>query len=427
MDFSTLRDEAERRDRRDSLSELRDEFVFPEGPDGDRAIYFCGNSLGLQPRRAREIVDREMDEWAEMAVDGHFDGEQAWSSYHDNLAGPMSRIVGASPDEVVVMNTLTANLHFMLVSFYRPDDDRYKIIMEGGAFPSDEYAFKSQADFHGYDPDDAVVHVEPREGEATIRTEDILQTIEEHGDETALVCLSGLQYYTGQIFDMETITEKAHEVGAKVGWDLAHAVGNAELELHEWGPDFAVWCTYKYLNGGPGSVAGCFVHDRWSEAFDLPRFAGWWGNRPETRFEMKPEFDPAPGAAGWQVSNAPILSMAPLEASLELFDRAGMEALRTKSKDLTGWMLELIDRMPDQPFEIITPRAPQARGCQLSIRTPAERGDDGGRALYRALREGGVVCDYREPRVIRVAPTPMYNSYMDVWRFCRILYDFVDG
>lgn len=421
MNLDSLEAEARRRDDNDPLGEYRQRFRFPEGPDGEPAVYLCGNSLGLQPESARAAVERELDEWAELAVDGHFDGHQPWSSFAESLQEPMSSIVGARPEEVVLMNTLTANLHFMLVSFYRPTDERYKIILEGGAFPSDQYALDSQAKFHGYDPDEAVITVEPRAGESTLRTEDILETIEEHGDELALVCLSGLQYYTGQAFDIETITARGREVGATVGWDLAHAVGNVPMKLHDWDVDFAVWCTYKYLNGGPGAIAGTFVHERHAEDFERPRFAGWWGNRPETRFDMEPDFDPEPGAAGWQVSNAPILSLAPLEASLGMFHEVGMDALRRKSLELTGWMEELLESIDGQPFELITPSDPEKRGCQLSLRAPEGRGPD----LFDALREGGVVCDYRKPRVIRVAPAPIYNSFRDVWKFCKILNDSV--
>lgn len=411
---------ARRRDEDDPLSALRQQFNFPRTDDGERAIYLCGNSLGLQPEGAREVVDREMDDWAELAVDGHFDGETPWVSYNRRLEGPMAGLVGADESEIALSNTLTVNLHLMMVSFYRPTADRYKILVEGGAFPSDQYAVKSQADFHGFDPEEAVVEVGPEADDELVDEEHIRQAIERHADELALVMFTGVHYYNGQAFDLASITDLAREAGANVGFDLAHAVGNVPLELHQAGPDFAVWCNYKYMNAGPGAIGGYFVHERHGEAEDLPRFEGWWGNNPETRFEMRPEFDPQQGAGGWQLSNAPLLSLAPLEASLELFEEAGMETLRDKSIALTDYMLELLDSIPDKPFEVITPRDPARRGCQLSIRAPGM-----GRELAEQVRDRGVVCDYRRPNVVRVAPTPMYNSFEDVRAFCQILRDCV--
>jgi kynureninase len=418
-DFPPL-DTARRRDADDPLAEYRDAFAFPETDSGDEAIYLCGNSLGLQPESARDVVDRELDKWADRAVDGHFSGEQPWESFHSPLSEPMAEIVGARPDEVVLMNTLTVNLHLMMVSFYRPTPERPKILMERSAFPSDRYALVSQIEHHGFDPDEALIEIGDGRDGSLLDESELLEAIEHHGDELALVMIGGLQYYTGQALDLEPIVEAGHEVGAKVGFDLAHAVGNVELDLHDWNADFAVWCTYKYLNGGPGAIAGAFVHDRYAEDFELPRFAGWWGNDPETRFDMKPEFEPQSGAGGWQLSNAPILSLAPLEASLALFERAGMGRLREKSVELTEYMLELLDTMPSESFEVLTPRDPERRGAQLSLRLA-----EGGRELFEAIRDRGVVCDYRKPSVVRVAPAPMYNSFEDVWHFCRILRDVV--
>jgi len=409
------RDESHRLDEKDPLREFRDAFHVPRRDDGRPVVYFCGNSLGLQPKGARGVVERELGDWSELAVDAHFETETPWVSFNERLVDPVTDIVGASADEIALSNTLTANLHFMMVSFYRPTPDRYKILVEGGAFPSDQYAVKSQADFHGFDPEDAVVEITPSAGQ-TLSNEDIVSGIERHGDETALVLFSGVHYYTGQAFDLAFVADCAREAGAHVGFDLAHAVGNVPLDLHDSGVDFAVWCNYKYMNAGPGAVGGYFVHERHADAHDLPRFDGWWGNNPETRFDMKPEFDPQEGAGAWQVSNAPLFSLAPLEASLELFERAGMETLRDKSVELTEYMLELLDSIPDRPFEVITPRDPDRRGCQLSLRA-----SEIGRDLFEEVRGHGVVCDYRHPSVIRVAPTPLYNSFEDVREFCEIL------
>jgi kynureninase len=415
------RKEALRRDDQDPLADFRDHFSFPTGDDGEPLIYFCGNSLGLQPEGARQKVAREMDDWADRAVAGHFEGDTPWVSFNERLEGPVADIVGASTDEIALSNTLTANLHLMMVSFYRPTEDRYKILVEGGAFPSDQYAVKSQADYHGFDPEEAIVEVEPRQGEDVVRTEDIVAKIDELGDELALTMFTGVHYYTGQAFDLPAITEAAHDVGAFAGFDLAHAVGNVPLELHDSGADFAVWCHYKYMNAGPGAVGGYFVHDRHADTEDIPRFEGWWGNDPETRFEMKPEFEPQHGAGAWQLSNAPVFSLAPLDASLELFQEAGMEQIRQKSLALGDYLLELLDQIDDKPFEIITPTDHARRGSQFSLRGP-----EGTHDLYETLRASGVVCDYRNPRVIRLAPAPLYNSFEDVWTFCRILANALD-
>lgn len=410
-------EEAQALDAQDKLAAFRKDFLFPTHPEsGEELIYLCGNSLGLQPRRVRELIGVELDDWEKYGVEGHFHGTNPWFDYHSFLTESMARVVGAKPHEVVVMNALTVNLHLLMVSFYRPTATRYKILMEAGAFPSDQYAMDSQAKFHGFTPSEAVIELAPRDGELTLRTEDIESYIEEHGDEIALVMFGGVNYYTGQALDLARITRAGHARGCTVGFDLAHAAGNIQLALHEDGPDFAAWCSYKYLNSGPGGVAGVFVHERHSERDDLPRFEGWWGNKAETRFEMTREFVPAHGAQAWQLSNAPVLPMASLRASLDLFDAAGMDALREKSVRLTDYMLALIDNFPSERFEIITPRDASARGCQLSIRTLFD-----GKDLFDELTREGVVCDFRRPDVIRVAPTPLYNSFEDVWRFCEIL------
>jgi len=370
----------------------------------------------------RADVDRELEDWARLGVDGHFDARDPWLGYHAYFSEQLSPIVGASPGEIVVMNSLTTNLHFMMISFYQPTQTRYKILMEGGAFPSDHYAVDSQAALHGFDPKDAVIKLAPRPGEECLRDEDVLAAIEEAGDELALVMLGGVNFYTGQVFDMGAITDAGHAVGARVGFDLAHAVGNVELRLHDWGVDFAVWCSYKYLNAGPGATGGCFVHERWAMAPGLPRLTGWWGNDPDTRFEMKPEFVPQPGAAGWQVSNAPVFAMAPQKASLRLFNEAGMPALRKKSLALTDYLLTLLDALPAASFDIITPREPARRGSQVSLKAQKD-----GKELFDALTDGGVICDYREPGVIRIAPAPLYNSFADVWKFWDILRDVISA
>jgi kynureninase len=405
-------------DATDPLASFRERFYLPAGHDGTPRTYLCGNSLGLQPRDAGDIVEQELDAWADLAVDGHFREEAPWYSYHELLREPMARIVGARPDEVVAMNGLTANLHLMMVSFYRPTAERHRILIEDCAFPSDNYAVRSQLRFHGYDPGEALIVARPRPGEAVLRTDDIVDLLEEEGDGIALVLLGGVNYYTGQAFDLPRITAAARDRGCTVGFDLAHAAGNVPLRLHDWDVDFAVWCTYKYLNAGPGSVAGCFVHRRHGSDRALPRFAGWWGNDPETRFRMhlEEEFVPREGADGWQLSNPPILAMAPLRASLEIFDEAGMESLRAKSERLTGYLEYLVDRIPTRRFEILTPREPSQRGCQLSIRV-----HEHAQELFRMLVEQGFVGDYRPPGVIRVAPVPLYNTYRDVWRFARAL------
>lgn len=408
---------ARRMDDRDSLRAYRERFHLPKLPDGQDAIYFAGNSLGLQPKSVRSSVESVLDDWAALGVDGHFNGEVPWYTFHEFLREPGATLVGALPEEVVFMNGLTVNLHLMMVTFYRPTEERYKILMEDCAFPSDTYAVRSQIAFHGRSHDDALIIAKPREGENALRTDDLEALLEREGSKIALVLLGGVNYFTGQVIDMARLTETAHRQGCLVGLDLAHAAGNVELNLHDWNVDFAVWCTYKYLNSGPGAVAGCFVHQCHAQDTSLPRFGGWWGNDPKSRFRMhlEPEFNPVATADAWQLSNPPILSMAPVLASLRVFDEAGMAALRSKSEALTGYLQFLLDRA-SSAVEVITPRDPTARGCQLSIlvrNLPKRR--------FKALQTAGVVCDFREPNVIRAAPVPLYNSFQDVWRFFRIL------
>jgi len=394
----------------------REKFFMPKRADGSEVIYLTGNSLGLQPKTARGYVEQELKDWETLAVEGHLNAKHPWLPYHEFLTEPMARIVGAKPIETVVMNSLTVNLHLMMVSFYRPTAARRKIVIEKGAFPSDQYAVESQLRFHGFEPGSELIELKPRAGEPTLRTDDIVEAIEREGDAIALVLLGGVNYYTGQAFDMKTITEAGHKVGATVGFDLAHAAGNLELHLHDWNVDFAVWCSYKYLNGGPGAVAGAFIHERHADAVELPRFAGWWGHDKATRFLMGPEFRPIPGAEGWQISNPPILQMAALRASLEIFDQVGMSALRAKSEKLTGYLEFLLNQIDDERVSVITPSDPSQRGCQLSIRVK-----DANKGLFNEITGQGVFADWREPDVIRVAPVPLYTSFADVYRFTEIL------
>ena len=400
-------------DGADPLRGFRARFHFPE-VNGGEPIYFTGNSLGLMPKTARAYVEQELADWERLAVGGHVHAKNPWLPYHEFLAAQMAAIVGAKPSETVVMNSLTINLHLLMVSFYRPTRERYKIVIEKGAFPSDQYAVASQMKFHGLDPSDALIELVPRDGESTLRTKDIIETLEREGSSIALVMLGGVNYYTGQAFDMQAITEAGHKAGAVVGFDLAHAAGNLELKMHDWDVDFAAWCSYKYLNGGPGAVGGAFVHERHANSFDMPRFTGWWGHDKATRFLMSPEFHPLAGAEGWQISNPPILQMAALRASLEIFAEAGMTALRAKSEQLTGYLETLMDELDDPRISIVTPRDPAQRGCQLSIRV-ADKG------IHERISVRGVFADWREPDVIRVAPAPLYNSFSDVNGFAEIL------
>ncbi|MFM2009777.1 MAG: hypothetical protein RLZZ479_167 [Bacteroidota bacterium] len=415
---------AQQLDAQDQLRQYQNEFSFPQ-VNGKNVIYFTGNSLGLQPKRAKTYVDEVMNDWANLAVEGHFYAEKPWWDYHERFANPLSQLVGALPSEVTVMNTLTVNLHLLMVSFYRPTATRYKIICEEKAFPSDQYLFQSQVNFHGYATEDAIVEVKRREGEHNIRLEDVLAKINEVGDELALVLIGGVNYYTGQVFDMKTITEAGHRVGAYVGWDLAHAAGNIELHLHDWQVDFAAWCSYKYMNSGPGNASGCFIHEKHHTNSELPRFAGWWGHNKERRFKMEQKFDPIQGADGWQISNLPVLSLAPYLASVELFAEIGMEALIQKRNQITSYLefvLRQIDQEVNGNFEIITPSNPLERGCQLSVFLHGE-----GRSLFDYLMKNGVIIDWREPNVIRLAPVPMYTSYEDIYRFGQILKNGIEA
>ena len=417
--FQPGRDYAVALDRGDPLGRFRDEFHVPKRDNGEEEIYFVGNSLGLLPRRTASYVQEELEKWKRLAVKAHFDGENPWLPYHELLAEPMARLVGASPTEVVTMNSLTVNLHLMMTSFYRPTRERHRILLEDHAFPSDDYAVESQAALHGFDPAEALVRMRPRDGKHTIDTEDVARLLDRDGESIALVLLPGVQYYTGQAFDMEAITQLAHAKGCVVGFDLAHAAGNLVLRLHDWNVDFAVWCTYKYLNSGPGSVGGCFVHERHGLQRDLPRLAGWWGHDKESRFRMEPGFRPIPGAEGWQLSNPPILSLAAIRASLDVFmDAGGMEPLREKSLRLTAYLEWLLQGEIGDAVEILTPGDPRQRGCQLSFRV---KSDVSGRTVLQKLEASGVTCDWREPDVIRVAPVPLYNRYEEVHRFVEIL------
>jgi kynureninase len=417
MNFENTLSFAQQLDSQDPLRAFRSEFLFPQHHDRN-VIYFTGNSLGLQPKAAAAALKQELDDWAQYGVEGHFHAKHPWYSYHEELAASTARLVGALPDEVVVMNQLTSNLHFLLVSFYRPQGKRVKILTEQRPFPSDTYAFASHIEFHGLDPEACLVELQPRQGEHTLRPEDITNKIAELGDELALVCFGGVNFLTGQAFDIKNITAAGHKAGAFVGFDLAHAAGNLHLKLHDDGPDFACWCSYKYLNSGPGGVAGAFVHQR-HLGKDLPRFTGWWGHDKKERFKMEREFKAMPTAEAWQVSNAPVFPMALHRTALEQFDRAGMERLRAKSIQLTGylrWIIEGISAEHGGMFTIITPKENAQNGAQLSILV---RGD--GRGIFQRLTERGVFCDWREPDVLRMAPVPMYNSFEDVFRFGEIL------
>jgi len=402
-------------DAADPLRKFRSSFHFPEAFNNLEPVYLTGNSLGLMPKTARAYVDQELDDWARLAVEAHMHAKRPWLPYHEFVTEPMARVVGAKPIETVVMNSLTVNLHLLMVSFYRPTKGRYKIVIEKGAFPSDHYAIESQLKFHGF-ASDGLVELAPRADEATLRTEDIVEAIEREGDSIALILLGGVNYYTGQAFDMKTITEAGHKQGCVLAFDCAHAAGNLELKLHDWNVDFAAWCSYKYLNAGPGAIAGIFVHERHARSFELPRFAGWWGHDKETRFLMGPEFKPLAGAEGWQISNPPIFQLAALRASLEIFDDATMSALRAKSEKLTGFLETLLIDIGDERISVITPRDPEQRGCQLSIRVK-----NADRSLHEKIVARGVYADWREPDVIRVAPAPLYNSFEDVYRFSEIL------
>jgi len=416
--FEATLEYASSQDDLDILHSFRERFHFPQH-EGKDVYYFCGNSLGLQLKSAAYLFQKELDDWAAHGVEGHFRAQSPWMYYHNQFSDSLARIVGAKPSEVVAMNTLTVNLHLLLISFYRPTQARYKIIMEAGAFPSDQYAIETQVKMHGFDPETAIIELSPKGNAHTLEDEDILQAIREAGDSLACVLIGGVNYYTGQLYDMASITKVAHEVGAICGFDLAHAMGNVPLQLHDWEVDFACWCSYKYLNSGPGGVGGAFVHEKHGDNPETLRLAGWWGNEESTRFKMRKGFVPAKGAASWQMSNAPVFNMVAHKASLDIFDKLTMQKLREKSLKLTAYLSFLVQQLDHLKFEIITPSEPHRRGAQLSMLF-AERG----REVFDFLEENGVIADWREPNVIRVAPVPMYNSYEDVYRFYEILKNF---
>lgn len=420
MTYQNTVEFAREMDSKDPLRSFRDKFFFPNFHKNE-VVYLTGNSLGLQPKSIKDYIQEELDAWAKYGVEGHFLAKKPWFSYHEFLTNKAATIVGAKPEEVVVTHSLTTNLHLLMVSFFKPEGKRKKIICEAKAFPSDAYALESQVKFHGLNLEEDLIEIAPRDGEHLINEEDILNKIAEVGDELAMVMIGGVNYYTGQLFDMKKITEAGHAVGAKVGFDLAHAAGNINLQLHDWGVDFAAWCGYKYLNSSPGGVSGMFVHQRHAYNPDLPRFAGWWGYDKETRFQMEPGFNPMRGAEGWQLSNAPVLGMAAHLASLDIFEEAGMDRIGAKRDSLTAFMEFVIEDISDRnsdrcKFEIITPKDKTKRGAQLSILAHGQ-----GKALFDALTEEGVIADWREPNVIRIAPAPLYNSYEDCVRFGKCL------
>ena len=416
MTFQNSRTFAQQCDREDSLAHFRKQFLLPTDAQGNELVYLCGNSLGLQPIVTKDYIQEELNDWAKHGVEGHTDAKHPWLPYHEFLTQSMAKIVGAKPSEVVIMNTLTTNLHLMMVSFYQPTKTKYKIVVESDAFPSDKYAMESQLKFHGFDTKEGLILWTPREGEEVCRFEDLENIMTTQGDEIALLMIGSTNYYSGQHFPLKKITELGHKHNCMVGFDLAHGAGNIQPKLHETGPDFAVWCTYKYLNSGPGSLGGCFVHERHAKNENLNRFAGWWGHNKETRFNMRHEFDALPGAEGWQLSNPPILSMAAIRASLDTFEEAGFDNLRAKSETLTGYLEFLLDELNNDNINIITPRDKAQRGCQLSIQVK-----NANKKLHTKLTKAGVISDWREPDVIRVAPAPLYNSYEDVFEFVERL------
>jgi kynureninase len=406
-------------DAQDPLSKFRSQFHIPKHNTSGEVLYFTGNSLGLQPKRAKELILEELEDWAKYGVEGHTDARRPWMPYHENFTASLAKLTGAKTSEVVAMGTLTANLHFLMVSFYRPTATKRKIVCEAKAFPSDQYALKSQIEFHSGDPSTDLIELHPRPGEYCLRTEDIIETLKQRRDEIAMLMMGGVNYYTGQLFDMKAITAAAKKLGIVVGWDLAHAMGNVPLELHNWNVDFAAWCSYKYLNGGPGCVSGIFVHENHHKNTKLPRFAGWWGHDKSGRFSMPDTFQPIPSAEAWQHSNPPILGMTALLASLELFDEAGMDELRKKGLALSAYLRFVVKEITERtgvPIHILTPENEQAHGCQVSLVFPSN-----GKLLFDRLTEKGIIADWREPDVIRMAPVPMYNRFEDIYEFGRIL------
>ena len=408
--YQATRSYAQEQDSQDPLQQYRSKFHIPTDKSGNKLVYLCGNSLGLQPKNTQHYIQDELNDWAKLGVEGHTDAKHPWMPYHEFLTKSMAKVVGAKPSEVVVMNTLTTNLHLLMVSFYRPTQKKYKIVIESDAFPSDKYAMESQLRFHGFDPKDGLILWKPRKGEELCRFEDLKQILDEQGDEIALLLIGTTNYYTGQSFPIKKITDLGHQHDCIVGFDLAHGAGNIQPNLHDNGPDFACWCTYKYLNSGPGSLGGLFVHERHANKPELKRFAGWWGHNKSTRFNMRQEFDVLPGAEGWQLSNPPILSMAAIRASLDIFEAAGMDAIITKQQKLTGYLEFLLTDLKNDRITIITPSNPAERGCQLSL---AVKNAD--KSLHDKLTKAGVISDWREPDVIRVAPAPLYNSFEDVF------------
>jgi len=412
MNAKHTKEFARQLDEEDQLGSYRSEFHIPRDENGKALIYLCGNSLGLQPKQTKTYLEQELLDWAQLGVEGHVKAKNPWMPYHEFLSEGYAKIVGAKPSEVIAMNSLTVNLHLMMVSFYRPTAKKHKIIIEADAFPSDIYALSSQITHHGYTAEESLIKMSPREGEHALRTEDIAKLIADQGDEIALLMLGGVNYYTGQVFDMKRLTELAHKKDICVGFDLAHAAGNVNLELHDWNVDFAVWCSYKYLNSGPGSVAGAFIHEKHHKS-KLPKFAGWWGHNKDNRFKMPDDFEAIESAEGWQLSNPPILSLAAIRASLSIFDRVGMDSLLQKSNKLTSYLIELLETLDSDTINIITPNQ---RGCQVSIQVK-----NGNKTLFDSITKKGVVADWREPDVIRVAPVPLYNSFSDVYQFYQIL------
>jgi kynureninase len=414
--YKTGLDYAKEQDKKDPLASYRNNFRIPKDNQGNELIYLCGNSLGLQPKSTKDYINQELLDWANLGVDGHLEAKNPWLPYHEFLAESSAKLVGAKPIEVVTMNTLTTNLHLMMVSFYQPSTKRYKILIESDAFPSDKYAVESQLRHHGFDDKEGLILWKPRQGEELLRYEDLEQILNEQGDDIALVMIGGVNYYTGQFFDLKRIAKLGHKHGCKVGFDCAHGAGNVQLNLHDSGADFAIWCTYKYLNSGPGSLSGCFVHERHAHNKDLNRFTGWWSHNKQTRFNMRHEFDVLPGAEGWQLSNPPILSMAAIKASLDMFNEVGIDKLTEKSKKLTGYFEFLLKQLGEDVIRIITPENPEERGCQLSIQVISAN-----KTLHHKLTEAGVISDWREPDVIRCAPVPLYNSFEDVYRMVEKL------
>jgi len=415
MRFEATRAFAEKMDDKDPLKKFRKQFYFPQHK-GRKAIYFCGNSLGLQPKNTAKAIRQELKDWKNKAIGGYYNAKNPWLFYHENFKGTLSKMMGCRRDEVTVMNALTVNLHLLLLSFYKPAGNRYKIIMEAGAFPSDQYAAETQVKFYGYDPANAIIEITPRKGEKTLRTEDIVRVIASHSEDLCLVLLGGINYYTGQLYDIATITAAAHNAGAMAGYDLAHVAGNVPMELHKWEADFAVWCSYKYLNAGPGAVSGIYIHAKHAVNKQYSRLGGWWGNAESTRFQMKKGFVPKAGADGWQLSTAQVFNMVALKASLQLFEKAGMKNIRKKSLLLTGYLEFLLHQLSNIQFDVITPSDPQQRGAQLSLFFKKN-----GKAIHQALTSKGIIVDYREPGVIRVAPAPLFNTFKEVYKFYELL------